>query len=491
VAAVVYDYSSPNRFELVLNDTTAMPPTSHPEAIKTSERQVVFISKATPGDDEFVLWLAPKLEAAGYKVFADILTLEPGDRWRSVITSTLQTQSVKMLLCCRDTTLQAQGVLEEMDIATDLAKDLGDARFIVPLRLERYKKIFGIAGLQYIDFVRGWADGLEKLLTSLKRQKVPCDAAHAVINPNWEIYRRRGAITLKNEPERLTSNWLRITKTPDFINYVEPTGAIDRDALEVACAGIPYPAAVMQQGIITFLTADELNTALSHIGRFALKQCVPLTTFVQEGIESEGIKRQDASNVAHSMLRQAWNAFCRQRGLLEYHYSSAVGFHVGKDQVCVGKKIPWGRQGERRSSMLRNIAKGYVWQFGVSALPAFWPFPHLKLKSRVLFAPVVADEAGASLSDPKKQHRLRRTVCKGWRNKQWYGRLRAFVELLSGENAAIMLQLSDSAIVRVEASPMLFSSPVSTILPDQLRDEDEEADDTTLGRPEPDPEDET
>jgi hypothetical protein len=38
---------------------------------------------------------------------------------------------------------------------------------------------------------------------------------------------------------------------------------------------------------------------------------------------------------------------------------------------------------------------------------------------------------------------------------------------------------------------MLFSSPVSTILPDQLRDEDEEADDTTLGRPEPDPEDET
>jgi glutathione synthase/RimK-type ligase-like ATP-grasp enzyme len=67
-----------------------MPPTSHPEAIKASERQVVFISKATPGDDEFVLWLAPKLEAAGYKVFADILTLEPGDRWRSIITSTLQ-----------------------------------------------------------------------------------------------------------------------------------------------------------------------------------------------------------------------------------------------------------------------------------------------------------------------------------------------------------------------------------------------------------------
>ena len=40
-------------------------------------RGVVFISKATPGDDEFVLWLAPRLEETGYTVFADILSLGP------------------------------------------------------------------------------------------------------------------------------------------------------------------------------------------------------------------------------------------------------------------------------------------------------------------------------------------------------------------------------------------------------------------------------
>jgi len=32
------------------------------------KRETVFISKATPCDDEFVLWLAPRLEAAGYLV---------------------------------------------------------------------------------------------------------------------------------------------------------------------------------------------------------------------------------------------------------------------------------------------------------------------------------------------------------------------------------------------------------------------------------------
>jgi hypothetical protein len=80
----------------------------------------VFISKATPEDDDFVLWLAPRLEAAGYIVFADILSIDPGDRWRREITGTLQNKAVKMLLCCRDATLDKTGVQEEIGIASDL-----------------------------------------------------------------------------------------------------------------------------------------------------------------------------------------------------------------------------------------------------------------------------------------------------------------------------------------------------------------------------------
>jgi hypothetical protein len=462
--------------------TPAQPPTG---ASAHTGRTVVFVSKATPGDNEFVLWLAPKLEAAGYTVFADILTLEPGDRWRSMITSTLHTRAIKMLLCCRDSTLAALGVLEEIEIASDLSKELKDPRFIIPLRLEPFKKVLGIGGLQYIDFVRGWADGLDKLLAALKRQKVPCDAEHASINPNWENYRRRGAIALTSEPERLTSNWVRIAETPDVIHYFEPSGVVDRDSMAAACEACRFPAALMQQGIVTFQTPDELNSSLSGIGRFVHKHAIPLQPFVGEGFGAVGIKRQDASNVVHSMLREAWNAHCRERGLLEYKYSNAVGFHISKDQLALGQKVSWGRQGERRSSMLRNVAKGHVWQFGVTALPAFWPFPHLKLKSRVLFAPLKDDEADGPLDDSKKQHRLRRSVCKGWRNKQWHGRLLAFIELLSGEESSINLRLSETAVARVEAAPLLFSSPVSTVLPNLLRDEDEEVDDTTLGRPEP------
>jgi hypothetical protein len=73
-----------------------------------------------------------------------------------------------MLLCCRNSTLARDNVQEEIGIASDLVKELNEPKFIIPLRLEPYKKVLGIGELQYIDFVRGWAYGLGKLLDTLQ-----------------------------------------------------------------------------------------------------------------------------------------------------------------------------------------------------------------------------------------------------------------------------------------------------------------------------------
>ena len=64
----------------------------------------------------------------------------------------------------------------------------------------------------------------------------------------------------------------------------------------------------------------------------------------------------------------------------------------------------------------------------------------------------------------------------------------AFLELLSGESAFIRLPLSETKEIVIEATPMLFSSPVSTILPNILDEDDEETDASTLGRPDNDEE---
>ena len=223
---------------------------------------------------------------------------------------------------------------------------------------------------------------------------------------------------------------------------------------------------------------------MSEIGRFKLVHEIPLDEFVTSGSEDLGLWNQPAANKINAMLKEAWSNYCRERGLIQYRYSNAVGFHASAELAPVGQRFPWGRQGERHSSMLRNIAKGHIWQFGITALPAFWPFWHFKLKSRVLFAADDQTPEGKQIEDPKKMHRLRRSVCKGWRNKQWHGRMLAFLDLLTGDSAFIRLQMSPSQHMVLDASPILFSSPVSTLLPDELGGDEEEADETTLGRPE-------
>lgn len=442
-------------------------------------RDVVFISKATPGDDEFVLWLAPRLEAAGYKVFADILGLEPGERWRRTLTETLQNKAIKLILCCQDDTLAKEGVQEEIGIASDLAKDLEDPKFIIPLRLKKYKKVFGIGELQYVDFEKSWAAGLGQLLAALEKQNVP-RASSPSISPHWESYRRRDAIEVKREPEVLTSNWLRVTEGPTFIRYFTTNGTLDHGALRRACKAFEFPAEIHERGFFTFATSGEVNDAFSGMGRFYVAYEMGVMEFIQDGLGDRNIRRQEASNIVLSMLRKAWNDKCRKLGLLEYTWSKLSGFHASKELVETGKKVPWGRQGDRRSSMLRNAAGGYVWQFGVTAIPAFWPYAHFKLKARVLFAEEADGEAAASIDDKKKQHRLRRRICKGWRNKQWHGRMMAMLEVLSGDIASIHLPVSADQQFVLDATPIPFTLPVTTELPDVLTDEQEEQDESTI-----------
>lgn len=450
------------------------------------ERDTVFILKSSPIDDEFALWLAPKLEAEGYRVFADVLTLEPGDRWRREINQALEHRAAKVLLISRNATLDDPSVQDDIDIALDVAKRIGEKRFILPLRLESGRKIKGIGDTVVVDFVRGWGEGLVLLLEALRRQKVPRDPGAAHIDPNWELYRRRGAVPLIDEPERLTSNWLRAVEAPDVINYYEANGAFDPSQLKRTLARYPYPTTIQGRGFLSFAGQAEINDAFEELGRFRLKLSVPLQTFLNDGIPQIGVERQVASNALIVMIKEAWFQFCKARGLVEYAYSNDVGFHASPSLAPVGTRISWGKQGDRRSSMLRNIAKGHVWQYGVTVLPATWPFWHLKLKARVLFAADNGTSDGLAIDDTKKMHKLRRSICKGWRNKQWHGRMQAFLEMLSGDSAYIRLRLSAEHDFVVEASPTLFTSPVRTMLPNIADADDEEADESTLGRPEAD-----
>jgi hypothetical protein len=322
--------------------------------ISPTKRDVLFISKATPGDDEFALWLAPRLEAEGYAVYADILRLDPGSRWRKELTTTLQNRAVKMLLCCKDETLAANGVQEEIAIAEDLAKELKDPNFIIPLRLAPFKKLFGIGGLQYIDFEKHWADGLNKLLTYLAKANIPRDTSAIRISPNWELYRRRNAIAIKPEPEPLTSNWLRVMEMPDVIRYYEPTGAVEQAAMFRVCGTFKCHAEPYLRGFFSFAEPHVVNEGFEGVAAFAITHEINTLEFLREGWPDKNLRSREATNFILSISRKAWEATCQSLGLLSFAYSKNPGFHISKDHARIGQRIPWGTQGEKRPSMLRK-----------------------------------------------------------------------------------------------------------------------------------------
>jgi hypothetical protein len=55
----------------------------------------------------------------------------------------------------------------------------------------------------------------------------------------------------------------------------------------------------------------------------------------------------------------------------------------------------------------------------------------MRLKGRVLFSDIGERNKPIIIPDTKTQFRLRRSVCSGWRNKAWHGRVMAFMELLA------------------------------------------------------------
>lgn len=445
-----------------------------------ADREILFVSKATPGDDEFVLWLAPKLEAAGYRVFADVLNLDAGERWRRTLTATLQQQVVKMLLCCSDETLGREGVQEEIGIALDLVKQLNDPKFILPLRLKPHQKLFGVGELQYIDFEPGWADGLAQLLKSLEKQGVP-RALERAIQPQWEQYLRRKEVGVEASPEVLTSNWLRLVSVPDALRYVQPKNPCERSTMLALGASFDFPLVPYLRGFLTFGGPEDFVDHFLPVGPFETTGEIDFAVFMESGDETLGIEQRDASNMVNRLLREAWEKHCRRLGFLAYEYSNAVGFHVGAEKTDIGARISWGRQGQRRNSMLRNISKGKVWEYGVSVIPSLFPYPHLRLKGRVLFSDMENKQKTLVIPDKDKQHQLRRRICSGWRNKAWHGRLMAFMELLAGESAYVSMPVGDGAFIVADAAPIQFTAPVTTRRPDSGDEDGEETDISTLG----------
>jgi hypothetical protein len=98
------------------------------------DRNTIFISHASPDDNEFVRWLGNELIARGYTIWADIFHLKGGTPFWSTIEEVLRQRAVKVIFVVSrgSVGLDRGGVRNELSVADGVRNMLKDPGFIIP-----------------------------------------------------------------------------------------------------------------------------------------------------------------------------------------------------------------------------------------------------------------------------------------------------------------------------------------------------------------------
>jgi len=444
------------------------------------KRQLVFISHANPEDNEFASWLGARLAAAGYEVWADVLNLLGGEKFWRNIGNTIKRETAVFIVALSRASYQKDGVLDEIALAVNAGRKINKQQFIIPIRLDDlpYTEFpEQLIRLNAIDFSTNWADGLSRLLTTLKDTQVPQSTTDTGDDlAAWQMYRLRQGALVSNTPEMLYSNWLSIRSLPSHIHFSRFNAlqeAVMRAFHEFQSPVVQHLRLASSFADVTSLQKETPNIPLERA------YCVPLADFLR-GRSSDGpdLSWLDARNMVIGLVRKGWDQFAGSRGLLPYEFAHGSAWFVPLDLIEGNSFAFEDEAGKTRRRRLvgKSEKRGVYWHFAVSEKVSLGDPMHLALRTHVVFT----DNGRTPLDSDARAHRLRRSFCKNWWNERWRDLLRAFVAFMANGSEEFYVSLGGDADVTIAASPITFEAPLSIANdPPILTAEDESAEGET------------
>jgi hypothetical protein len=437
-------------------------PASPAASGSTQSRRLVFISHANPEDNDFTRWLGVKLASAGYEVWSDVTNLLGGEEIWDSIEDAIRRHAAKVVVVLSHKSQTKLGMLDEINCAVSVERSNELDGFVMPVRIDDlpFAEVrANLARKNIIDFKENWAGGLAQLLKSLERDGVPRSASTGSDRVAAFYRERANAPTqLAKTPEKLVSNWLRIASLPETVQLYSSNASLSH--LGPLAKQIKVPNFRYLRLIGTFAeSADILGDLPPEIG-LQLQFRIETGRFLVGGThELPGMQWREAQNIVSSLIRQAWNSFAAGRGLRQYQVSSgAVAWFVPKalvDSDRVSFTDGFGKL--RRKQLLGWSERRKVhWHYAVELRPSLGKFPHMTLRSHVVFT----EDGLTPLESKERMHALRRRFCKNWWNDRWRDLSVAYLRWLAGD-AAMTISCGGSSVVMIEAAPRIFESPVS------------------------------
>jgi len=433
-------------------------------------RNKIFISHATPNDNDFTKWLALKLITLGYDVWCDVFYLDKGvDFWKT-IEKEIRENSIQFFVVMSAISNSREGVLKEITVAQKTQKALNDATFIVPLMIDNdlsYDDInIDVVRLNAIDFKRSWAIGLQDIIKFLQEKEIVPNTTDATkANALYEQIFLQNLVPV-NKEEVYTSNWYSIIEFPEELrfHFYDKLMPQNYDLKNLTFPAVPY-----KNHVCTFAYEYDFMHHLPKTEKYSPQRTIRLSTkaILEDGYSDEFISNSDARRMIVRLCNLAIGKFFASKYLEPYQMSNKMGywFKMGtleKDKF--NKVLMVGKQKDKH------------WHYGLSSYTKLYPFPVLVFNSHIYFT-----TDGVTLIDKASiQHSARRKQGKGWYNDDWKNKMQAFVSFLSDNEETFSFDVGSEERIIISANPFSFTSQMSYIIPEkELLDEEVELSDMT------------
>lgn len=429
--------------------------------VTSKPRNLIFISHATPDDNDFTSWLSARLASDGYEVWSDLTQLVGGEVFWKDIDDAIRHYSIKFLSVLSPVSVGKRGFKKELSVADAVeAKGmLGD--FIIPLRIGGipYDDIpIDIHNKNVIDFTKGWHIGLAQLLEKLEKDHVPRKDNVEFALSSWAKGFLEIDKLLENNEEEVISNWLPIFEMPSSIKI----SYFDSVPPNIDFLKRQWPCRQIENSVISFADAKDFNTLDAPS---ALKNLVAIetSTFLHNGHRSfTQLSFQDRSNILTDLLRQSWERYAQQQGM--------QGFALANNKLCwyVSKSHPkiertkfvdaLGNSGSRALLGKSEKLKAF-WHFALEIVPSVGKVNRFTLLPHVIFT----SDGVTPIGDPAQMHRLRRRFCKSWWQDRWRDLASAYLAELAKGQDSLLMPVSPNRNLEVRKFPITYMVPVKTL----------------------------
>jgi hypothetical protein len=441
-------------------------------------RNKIFISHATPEDNDFTIWLASRLELLGYEVWIDKNGLVGGEKFWETIDGVIRNEAIKFLLVYSKNIFQKDndgnpiagklkdGVYKEFSFAESIGKQNNINDFIIMMNIDasNYNLFIGADRLNQIPFYENWANGFKQLEKKFQKDNVLKTKQETKTDfGSWyeQQFVSNNGITSKSE--LYYTNWWTINKLPDYL-FLYQFQSLEQASI-IAKQFSDYPISKITNYLSSFeerkefvITQDGNTFTIKPQNIFKIK-----ITDVLIGFESSSFPtHRDSENHFKKLLKEVFHKIMKNRGMFWYEMSNKrLAYYYTPANLSSFKtkfQYPFRKSNKFKTKNLLGKHKSLgKWHYAVSVKPILSPVLAFSLKSHITFTTdgfnVLKNDKNET--DSSKIHSQRRAKGKRMFNEEWRDLFLAFIDALKKEDR-IEIALSSNYTLEMPVTSQIY-----------------------------------